>query len=100
MPCSGDTNSHQHRAVHHLICVTNMLITGIQNQVKGFFQWAGTPGLQSLIEQVRAAADLRARDTDFWTHLFCNTAAKCIDGGRWCKLVLDLLVLQIFFWRL
>jgi len=31
---------------------------------------------------------------------FCNTAAKCIDGVRWCKLVLDLLVLQIFFWRL
>jgi hypothetical protein len=49
---------------------------GIQNQEEGFVQWAGTPGLQSPTEQGRAAADLHARDTDFWTHQFLQYGSE------------------------
>ena len=57
--CLGDANGHQHRAVHHLIGVAYTLVAGIQNHIGRLIQGAGTPGLQALIKQRCAAANLR-----------------------------------------
>ena len=70
MPCGGNANGHQHRAIDDTTALAYTLIPGIQNHIGRLIQSPGAPGLQSGIEQLSAAADLGGGNADLRAHQF------------------------------